>query len=169
MRGRKSPLFIPMISKNKVVELANDRIVELDNGCYLVDVTISSTNSILVEIDGASSGVSVNDCISVSRNIEHNLDREKCDFELKVTSPGLDQPLKVRKQYVKNIGRKVKVVLNNHGSFEGLLSSVEEDFIVLNWEEKERIEGKKKKVLVEKSAQVYFKDIKETKVVISFK
>ena len=64
---------------------------------------------------------------------------------------------------------KVKVVLNNHGSFEGLLSSVEEDFIVLNWEEKERIEGKKKKVLVEKSAQVYFKDIKETKVVISFK
>ena len=72
MRGRKSPLFVPMISKNKVVELANDRIVELDNGCYLVDVTISSTNSILVEIDGASSGVSVNDCISVSRNIEHS-------------------------------------------------------------------------------------------------
>ena len=146
MRGRKSPLFVPMISKNKVVELANDRIVELDNGCYLVDVPISSTNSILVEIDSASSGVSVNDCISVSRNIEHNLDREKCDFELKVTSPGLDQPLKVRKQYVKNIGRKVKVVLNNHGSFEGLLSSVEEDFIVLNWEEKEELKVKRKGV-----------------------
>ena len=158
-----------MISKEKVIELANERIDELDNGSYLVDVKISSANSILVEIDGIKNSVSVNDCISVSRNIEHNLDREKCDFELKVSSPGLDQPFKVRKQYVKNIGRTVKVVLKSHGSVEGKLVKVEDDFIVLNWEEKERIEGKKKKVLVEKSAQVNFNNIKETKVVITFK
>tara|TARA_Y100001968_G_scaffold333821_1_gene399854 strand:- start:9714 stop:10190 length:477 start_codon:yes stop_codon:yes gene_type:complete len=158
-----------MISKEKVIELANERIDELDNGSYLVDVKISPTNSILVEIDGIKNSVSVNDCISVSRNIEHNLDREKCDFELKVSSPGLDQPFKVRQQYVKNIGRTVKVVLESHGSVEGKLVKVEDDFIVLNWEEKERIEGKKKKVLVEKSAQVNFNDIKETKVVITFK
>ena len=158
-----------MISKKKVIELAQERIDELDNGCYLVDVLISPKNSIVVEIDGIKNSVSVNDCISVSRNIEHNLDREETDFELKVSSPGLDQPFKVKQQYEKNIGRSVKVVLNSHGSQEGVLKSVSEKTIVLEWEEKERIEGRKKQVLVSKTSEIEFEDIKETKVVISFK
>ena len=158
-----------MISKKKVIELAQERIDELDNGCYLVDVLISPKNSIVVEIDGIKNSVSVNDCISVSRNIEHNLDREEADFELKVSSPGLDQPFKVRQQYEKNIGRSVKVVLNSHGSQEGVLKSVSENTIILEWEEKERIEGRKKQVLVSKTSEIEFEDIKETKVVITFK
>jgi ribosome maturation factor RimP len=86
-----------------------------------------------------------------------------------VSSPGLDQPFKVKQQYEKNIGRSVKVVLNSHGSQEGVLKSVSEKTIVLEWEEKERIEGRKKQVLVSKTSEIEFEDIKETKVVITFK
>ena len=151
-----------------IIEKELENCLKTREDLFLIDLDISPDNSIKILIDG-DNGVTLEDCIYVSRSIEHNLDREKCDFELKVSSPGLDQPFKVRQQYVKNIGRTVKVVLESHGSVEGKLVKVEDDFIVLNWEEKERIEGKKKKVLVEKSAQVNFNDIKETKVVITFK
>ena len=87
-----------MISKNEVIKLAEERIKELDNGNYLVSVSISSKNSIRVKMDNLNGGVSVKDCVSVSRNIEHNLDREKEDFDLQVSSPGLDQPFVVAKQ-----------------------------------------------------------------------
>ena len=158
-----------MISRKKVIDLAQERIDELNNGCYLVDVLISPSNSIVVEIDGIKNSVSVNDCISVSRNIEHNLDREEADFELKVSSPGLDQPFKVKQQYEKNLGRDVKVVFKAHGSQEGTLKSISDEAICLEWEEKERIEGKKKQVLVSKSKEIKFDDIKETRIVIKFK
>ena len=69
----------------------------------------------------------------------------------------------------KTIGRSVKVVLNSHGSQEGVLKSVSENTIILEWEEKERIEGRKKQVLVSKTREIEFEDIKETKVVITFK
>ena len=98
-----------MILKKEVVKLAEERIKELDNGNYLVDVTISAKNSIRVKIDNLNGGVSVKDCVSVSRNIEHNLDREQEDFELQVSSPGIDQPFMVQQQYLKNVGRNVSV------------------------------------------------------------
>ena len=109
MRGRKSPLFLPMINKDKVIALVEERITELGNGLYIVDLTISSANSIHVEIDKISGGVTVTDCVSVSRNVEHNLDRDEQDFELHVSSAGLDKPLRHINQYIKNIGRRVEI------------------------------------------------------------
>ncbi len=158
-----------MIKKEKIIELANQRIEELNNGSYLVDVNISSSNSIVVEMDNLNNSVSINDCVSVSRNVEHNLDREEVDFELKVTSPGLDQPFKVINQYYKNIGRRVKIVHLNHGSSEGVLKKVTDQEITLQWEEKERLEGKKKKIKVIKEKTINYKEIKETKLILSFK
>ena len=157
-----------MISKERVIELAEERIAELDNGCFLVDVVISNGNNILVEIDNEKTGIAINDCVRVSRNIEHNLDREEQDFELSVMSPGLSNPFKVHQQYVKNIGRNVKVLFD-HKSIEGLLKEVSDTGIVLETSSKQRLEGKKKKVLVVENHQIAFEDIKETKVVISFK
>ena len=157
-----------MISKERVIELAEERIAELDNGCFLVDVVISNGNNILVEIDNEITGIAINDCVRVSRNIEHNLDREEQDFELSVMSPGLSNPFKVHQQYVKNIGRNVKVLFD-HKSIEGLLKEVSDTGIVLETSSKQRLEGKKKKVLVVENHQIAFEDIKETKVVISFK
>ena len=158
-----------MINKEKIIELANQRIKELDNGSYLVDVNIGSNNSIIVEMDNINNNVSINDCVSVSRNVEHNLDRDKEDFELKVTSPGLDQPFKVINQYHKNIGRKVKIVHVDHGSAEGILKKVSDESVTIEWEEKERLEGKKKKIKVLKEKTINYKEIKETKLIISFK
>ena len=76
-----------MIAKKEIIRLAQERINELDNGNYLVDVNISSKNAIKVKMDNLHGGVSVKDCVSVSRNIEHNLDRDQEDFELQVFFP----------------------------------------------------------------------------------
>ena len=119
-----------MISKNRIIELAQERINELDNGNYLVDVSVSAKNVILVKMDNLNQGVSIKDCVSVSRNIEHNLDREAQDFELKVSSPGLDQPFMVYEQYLKNIGKTIEVILND-SSLKGELLTVSPDEIEL--------------------------------------
>ena len=110
-----------MIAKKEIIRLAQERINELDNGNYLVDVNISSKNAIKVKMDNLHGGVSVKDCVSVSRNIEHNLDRDQEDFELQVSSPGLDQPFMVYQQYLKNVGRNVTVTTFSEEIFSGEL------------------------------------------------
>jgi ribosome maturation factor RimP len=107
--------------------------------------------------------------MSVSRNIEHNLDREDADFELSVSSAGLDKPLRVHAQYVKNIGRDLNVKLKSKEKVTGTLMTVDEFGIVLQREEKQAIEGKKKKELVVIENKIAFSDIDEAKIVISFK
>ena len=158
-----------MIKRATIVELAQERMDEMDNGTYLVDVIVSDGGQILVEIDNLDGGASVQDCIRVSRNVEHNLDREVEDFELQVTTPGLSNAFKVHQQYLKNIGRNVKVVFQETGSVEGKLIEVYDDNIVVETESKEKIEGRKKKELVVKQHPILIENIKETKIVISFK
>jgi ribosome maturation factor RimP len=157
-----------MIEKQTIVKLAQQRIDELNNGTFLVDVNVSVGNKIMVEIDNVSGGVSISDCVSVSRNIEHNLDRETQDFELEVSSPGLTKPFKVMQQYQKNIGKEVKVVLSPIGSKEGTLVSVSDEKIELETTTKVRVEGKKKKELVTTKTEIPFNQIKETKIILSF-
>lgn len=158
-----------MISKSKVLELIDERIAELGNGLFVVDLTISSNNVIQVELDKHEGSVSINDCMSVSRNVEHNLDREVEDFELQVSSAGLDKPFRVPAQYVKNVGRTVKVVLQNGKKIEGELKAVSEKAVVVENSRKEKIEGKKKKELIVEQHVLPMEHIKETKIVISFK
>lgn len=158
-----------MISKTRVEELINERIAELDNGLFVVELSISSSNVITVELDKHVGGVSVEDCMSVSRNIEHNLDRERQDFELNVSSAGLDRPLRVLPQYKKNIGRTVKVVRQDGVKLEGALVAVTEEKIILENSRKEKAEGKKKKEVIVEQHELPFSNIKETKIVISFK
>ena len=166
-----------MISKKKVLELVEERMAELANGLFVVDITVSATNVIHVELDKHEGNVAINDCMSVSRNVEHNLDREAEDFELHVSSAGLDKPFRVLAQYVKNIDREVKVVLQNGAKMEGVLRSANEAGITLETSRMERPEGdglsssksKKKKELIVEQHVFPFEQIKETKIVISFK
>ena len=155
-----------MIGENIVRELAQSRLDEFDG--FIVDLSISSNNHIKLVIDSDSS-IAVSDCISVSRNVEHNLDREVEDFSLEVSSAGLDQPFKHLRQYKKNVGREVKVKLINEKVIEGLLKMVQDDQIVVVSKQKERIEGRKAKKWVESEHLLKFSEIKETKVIISFK
>ena len=105
----------------------------------------------------------------MSRNIEHNLDREEQDFELQVSSPGLDRPFRVVQQYKKNVGREVKLTPINGTKIEGLLKSANDEGVVIETESKERLEGKKKKVTVVEEHSFNYDEIKETKIIITFK
>jgi len=171
-RGRKSPLLLnekEMISKDKVKGLIDERINDLQKNLYVVELTISAKNVIRVELDKIDGSVSVEECVSVSRNIEHNLDRDFEDFELIVSSAGLDKPLRHINQYKKHIGRTVRVKPLSSPKIEALLTQVSEEGITLIRSEKKRIEGKKKKEIVEEEFVFDFNEIKETKIVVSFK
>lgn len=158
-----------MIDKKLVESLVQERINEIDNGLYVVELSISSSNVIHIELDKLKGGVSVDDCVRVSRNVEHNLDREVEDFELHVSSAGLDKPFRHPNQYAKNIGRRIKVVKTDGTKLEGEIVKVMEDQVVLVDKELRIVDGKKRKEQVEVITELPFNSIKEAKIVISFK
>jgi len=158
-----------MINRKEIERLVEERILELDNGLYVVEMTISSSNVIRIEIDKTNGGVTVADCVSVSRNVEHNLDREQQDFELHVSSAGLDKPIRHINQYIKNTGRTINVVQKEGKIVEGKIMKVSDDRIVLSCEEVQLLEGKKRKEKVEVIYEIMLTDIKEANIVISFK
>lgn len=141
---------------------------EIDPSLYIVDITISGGNNILVELDHEMNFVSIDDCVSVSRNIEHNLDRETEDFSLEVSSAGIDQPLRDYRQFIKNTGRQIKVKLPEKGSVEGVIKEASNEGFVIETKEKKAIEGRKKKEWVTQSVPFKYDEIKEAKLIISF-
>ena len=157
-----------MIAKKEIIRLAQERIDELDNGNYLVDVNISSKNAINVRMDNLKGGVSVKDCVSVSRNIEHNLDREQEDFELQVSSPGIDQPFMVHQQYTKNVGRDVTVTTNIEEVITGELIKANQEEISIKEIKTEKNKLTNKKQQVETIHQLLMSEVRETKLIISF-
>ena len=118
-------------------------------GCYLVDVTVSKDNEIEVIIESEEGRIELDDCVAISRYFETCFDREKEDYELTVTSAGLDLPFKVLKQYIKAIGSKVEVQLKGGKKLVATLTAADEAGITLSYTVKEAVEGKKKKELVE--------------------
>ena len=158
-----------MITKELVRKLAQERIDELDRGLFIVSISISSKMVINLEIDKEEGYVAIEDCVSVSRNVEHNLDREEQDFELHVSSAGLDKPLRVLKQYLKNIGREVELILLDGVKKEGILQAVNSEELVLQTTRQEKKEGAKKKETIVEDETLPMNKIKETKIVISFK
>ena len=129
---------------------------------------MSSSNQIRVEIDG-DKGVKINDCVEISRHIEGNYDRDEVDFELTVSSAGMDQPFKILRQYQRYVGREVEMKTTQGDKLKGLLISADDKAVVLEVTRKEKIEGKKKKQIVTENKTVPMEQVKETKVVISFK
>lgn len=158
-----------MIDKKRIRELAQERIDELACGLFIVEISISSRMSIQVELDKEEGYVSITECVSVSRNVEHNLDREEQDFELHVSSAGLDKPFRVIQQYTKNIGREVNVLKQDGVMLSGILKMADNKRVVVETTRKEKIEGKKKKEVIVEDIELPMAQIKETKIVISFK
>ena len=154
-----------MIDEKKVKDLVDEALV-LNDSLFLVDLNISTGNKIKVTVDG-DNGIPLSECIRISRNVEHNLDREAEDFSLEVTSPDISQPLLMKRQYQKNIDRILKVKTNDE-ELEGKLSKVDDETIELTWKVREPKPIGKGKVTVQKTATVNFKDIKEAKVKIVF-
>ena len=148
---------------NNLVQNALDENPEL----FLIDLNVLPGNKILVEIDG-DKGVNLNECIRVSRAVEHNLDRDEEDFSLEVTTPDISKPLQVKRQYTKNLNRKLSVKLTDNTMVEGTLTNVDDKGISLQWKAREPKPIGKGKVTVEKNATIPFTEILEAKVKIIF-
>jgi len=135
---------------------------------FIVELSVKPGNKIEILVD-RDSGLALEDCLSVSRHVEGNLDRELEDYSLDVSSPGVGKPLRLKRQYVKNVGRTVNVKRTDGTIVEGVLVSSDEEKIVVHTRTKEEVEGKKGKKWVERDEEIAFDTISETKIVISFK
>lgn len=151
--------------KNKVETLIN-KALEENPSLFLIEWNLAPNNAIKVVLDG-DNGVSVEDCVTVSRAIEHNLDREEEDFSLEVTSCGIFSPLVLERQFVKNIGRTLWVQTEDT-SIEGTLISVENQNINIETQTREPKPVGKGKITVTKTQTLALSQIKEAKVVIKF-
>jgi len=155
-----------MISNEKIAAHIANYLEK--NSLFLVGVEISRDNDIEVTIDSMGI-VELNHCIDINRLIEEGFDREAEDYSLTVTSAGLDQPLKVFRQYQKWMGKEVELVLRSGGKLKGVLSAATEEEISLSHEKSEKVEGKKKKEKISITENFLLKDIKSTKPIIHFK
>lgn len=155
-----------MINSTYIRQLVEEKLEEMPY--FIVDVSVSSSNVIRVEIDG-DKGVNIADCVQISRHIEGSLDREQEDFELTVSSAGMDQPFKILRQYQRYLGREVELKTNIGEKHKGKLLSANEELVELETKRKERIPGRKKKQEIIEKLSIPMENVKETKVVISFK
>ena len=143
------------------------RALDNNKSLFLIDFSILNGNQIRVVIDG-DQGVTVKDCIAVSREIEHNLDREETDFSLDVASAGVSEPLVNTRQYIKNVGRKLAVKTQDGQTVEGNLTKADSKEIILQWKAREPKPIGKGKVTVQKELVLDYKDIVEAKVMVTF-
>lgn len=134
---------------------------------FLIDFDVLGDNSIKIVIDG-DNGVLVEDCMFISRAIEHNLDREEQDFSLEVLSAGATTPLTHKRQYFKNLGRTLSVKTTDNKTIEGKLTQADEDKILLEWKAREPKPVGKGKVTVKKQAEMTYDTISQAQVVIKF-
>jgi ribosome maturation factor RimP len=151
----------------KIVAELLEKALEENKSLFLIDFSVSENNQIRVVIDG-DNGVTVNDCIAISRAIEHNIDREEIDFSLDVSSAGVSEPLLIPRQFLKNIGRNLKVKTKTNDVCQGKLENANSENIELRWKVREPKPVGKGKVTVQKEAVIEYKDIVEATVMIKF-
>jgi ribosome maturation factor RimP len=154
-----------MTFKDKVKELLEQGLAEYPS-LFLIDLNINDANKIVVTLDG-DNGVQLQDCINISRAIDANLDREEVDFALEVASAGVSLPLKLVRQYKKNIGRTLKIKTASQ-TIEALLLEVSDEEITVEWSSREPKKiGKGKETVVHKE-KIAYADIQEAIVIIIF-
>lgn len=134
-----------------------------DSPLFLIDVLVKSGNVILVFID-SDNEVTISDCARISRFIETNLDRAREDYELRVSSAGIDHPYRFLRQYRKNQGRRVQVQMVDGTLVSGVLKQVNEQFIEIQLSRP----GKRKKEQDEILHRIPMDQIKETKGIVAF-
>lgn len=154
-----------MTFKDKVNGLVVEGLVEKPS-VFLIDLTITDSFKIIVTLDG-DNGVALQDCIDISRAIENNLDREEQDFSLEVASVGVGSPLKMVRQYKKNVGRTLIVKLASE-TIEAELVEANDNFIILSWKARESKKIGKGKETVQKTQQIPYSEIKEAIVTVTF-
>ena len=143
-----------------------DEALKENESLFLIDLKMAEDNSIRIVVDG-DQGVPLSECIRISRHVEHNLNRDEEDFSLEVTSPSITDPIQDRRQFNKNIGRILQIKTDT-GSFEGKLTEIVDDKLVLQWKVREPKPIGKGKITVEKREVFPIENISEAKVKIIF-
>jgi ribosome maturation factor RimP len=154
-----------MIDKETVKRLVEEM---LDDKMFVVEISVNERNVINIFVDSFE-GLTIDQCIAISRHVEHSFDREEEDFELQVSSPGLTENFRVTQQYIKYVGKPVEVKTRDEEKLEGIILEADNDKFVLETSALERLEGQKKKQLVVKQHHLKYDEIKSAKAVISFK
>lgn len=155
-----------MIEKKTICEIVEDWLKDKDY--FLVEVTVSPDDKIVVEIDHKD-GVWIEDCVELSRYIESRLNRDAEDFELEVGSAGIGQPFKVLQQYVNHVGSDVEVLTQDGRKLTGVLKEANEQHFVITVKKKVKEEGAKRPKMVDEDLTFAYDEIKYTKYLISFK
>ena len=147
------------------VETLLEASLEENSSLFLIQLKIGSDNSIHITLDG-DQGVTLKDCMNVSRAIEHNIDREEFDFSLEVASAGVGSPLLNSRQYIKNVGRKLRVELTDASLLEGILTAADDQEFTLEWKQREPKPVGKGKVTVTKQKSLSYNEINNAKVLV---
>ena len=147
------------ITKDKI-QLLTEEIIE-GTPLFIVDITVKPDMKIYVNID-SKENLTVEDCKKVSRFVESQLNRDECDFQLEVSSPGLGNPFKVKQQYYKAVNKQLEVLTNDDKKINGILTSVTDDEITLEIKSTKKNTGNT-------SINIPFNTIKKTNYLISFK
>lgn len=150
-----------MIDKDLIRQTIEEKLASTD--CFLVSLSISGDNQIMVEIDSETSVV-LDFCVELTRYIEQHFDRDAEDYSLEIGSYSITKPFVDRRQYRKNIGRKVEVLTEESRKIRGTLVAVDNDDFTLEIEEKELVEGQKRKKLVKKEITLLYNSVKQTKL-----
>lgn len=154
------------MDRKKIIEFINNRINRTD--FFLVDVHLKPGNIIKVYIDKPD-GITIDECVELSRDFNATFDRDVEDYDLQVSSPGLDMPLKVKGQFEKNLGKEVQVIQDDGKKLKGILEGYNEKELKLSVTTKEKAEGSKKKKTVTRETMININNIKAVKAIISFK
>lgn len=155
-----------MIDKKLVTDLANEWLQGKEY--FLVEANVDNQNKITVEIDHKD-GVWIEDCCELSKFIEEHLDRDVEDFELEVGSAGIGQPFKVLQQYKNAIGYDVELLTSDGKKMEGEMKEASESGFTVVVTEKQKVEGKKRPVMVDVEKTFSYDDVKWVKSIIDFK
>ena len=155
-----------MIEKKTVCQIVDEWLEGKDY--FLVEVTISPDDKIVVEIDHKE-GVWIEDCVELSRYIESKLNREEEDYELEVGSAGIGQPFKVLQQYINHVGKEVEVLTRDGRKLGGVLKEANDRHCVVTVQKKVKEEGAKRPKMVDEDLTLKYDEIKYTKYLISFK
>ncbi len=153
-----------MISAQTIQQLI-ESLPELEK-FFIVDIKVSKDNVITIKAD-TDAGITIDECGDLSHAIEEHLDREQEDYELEVSSPGLTEPLRILRQYVKNIGKEVDIVMVDGEKIKGTIAAANETSVTIEETHTEKQNGKRVKVTTQNSYN--FCDIKQTKLKITFK
>jgi len=149
------------------VKVLTDSYLENRKDLFLMDFSVSLHNDIQIVLDG-DNGVSVQDCLDLSRVVESNLDRETEDFSLQVTSYGLSEPIKLVRQFTKNLGRELEILLLDDTKIQGKLIDINDNAIVIKLKYRRKKQIGKGKENVEEDRKILLNEIKKAFVVIKF-